>query len=223
MFKIERIESGIPGLDKLLNGGLPKHSVVMVTGGAGTGKTIFVSQYLWHGLKNDENCLFITLEETPKEIKADCLLFGWDFSKYETTGKLKITYHDPFEMTEIINRLSDLIQVNKIKRVVIDSISLFGLYMKDEYKTRKTIYKLVQSLKETDCTAIVTSEMGANTGDFSTYGVEEFVVDGVIILHYLGVGEEAFRNVEIRKMRRTSHKTGTFPFRITDKGIVISR
>ncbi|MCD6399073.1 MAG: KaiC domain-containing protein, partial [Candidatus Aenigmarchaeota archaeon] len=105
MPKIERIKTGITGLDKLIDGGFVKGSSVLVTGAAGTGKTIFCCQFLWEGLKNGENCMYITFEELPEEIKGDAAVFGWDFDKYEKNGKLIISYRDPFQTTDITTRL----------------------------------------------------------------------------------------------------------------------
>lgn len=219
--KVERLSSGIPGLDKLLKGGIPQGAVVLVSGGTGCGKTTFGCQYLWHGLQKGENGLYLTLEESPEEIKNDSLQFGWDFSKFEDKGAFRIVYYDPFELGEIITRMTDLIVVNKVKRLVIDSISLFGLYLKDEYKIRQKMYRLVEALKRTGCTSLILSEILEDSKSLSRYGVEEFVVDGLIVMYYMGIGEGVFRNIEVRKMRRTDHKNGTFPFKITSRGVLV--
>ncbi len=219
---INRVKTGIPGMDKLMEGGIPEGSVVLLSGGAGCGKTTFSCQFIMEGLDKGENCLYITLEECPEDIKKDALQFGWDFSKHESTGAFRIMYYDPFELKEIITRLKDLITVNKIKRLVIDSITLFGLYLKEEYNIRKELYHLVSALKETGCTALLLSEVTeGDSKKFSRYGVEEFVVDGVIVLYYMGLGEGIFRNIEVRKMRRTKHKNGMFPLVLEKNGMKV--
>jgi len=219
--KVERIPSGIEGLDQLIEGGFPKKSAILVSGNAGTGKTIFLSQYLWKGLQLGDNCLFVTLEETPEEIKDDAILFGWDFSKYESTGQFRIEYFDPFELGDLATRLEDMIRVNNYTRVAIDSTALFGMYINDLYKIRKTLFKLIEGVKKTDATILMSTEIPEGSNQLSRFGVEEFVCDGVIVLYYTGLGEGVFRNIEIRKMRRTNHKNGTFPMEITDRGIVV--
>lgn len=220
--KINRISVGVPGVDKLMDGGVPEGSVVLLCGGPGCGKTTFSCQFLMDGLKKGENSLYITLEESPEDIKKDALLHGWDFGKHESDGSFRIMYYDPFELKEIITRLKDLIVVNKITRLVIDSVTLFGMYIKEEYNVRKELYHLISALKETGCTAVLLSEISAGEPNkYSRYGVEEFVVDGVIVLHYMGVGEGVFRNIEVRKMRRTNHKNGLFPLILDDDGMHI--
>ncbi|NOQ56269.1 MAG: AAA family ATPase [Nanohaloarchaea archaeon] len=218
--KMNRVSMGVPGVDGLIDGGVPESSVVLLCGGPGCGKTTFSCQYLMEGLRKGENGLYITLEESPEDIKKDALMHGWDFNKYESTGAFRIMFYDPFELKEIITRLKDLIVVNKIKRLVIDSVTLFGLYIKEEYNVRKELYRLIAALKETGCTAVLLSEISSgDTKKVSRYGVEEFVTDGVIVLHYMGIGEGVFRNIEVRKMRRTNHKNGLFPLILDDKGL----
>jgi len=170
------------------------------------------------GLDEGENVLYITMEEMPEEIKVDALQFGFDYAKYEEEGSCRIVYYDPFELGELIERMTDLVTVNKVRRLVIDSISMLGLYLQEEYKIRKELYKLVNSLKQTGCTTLLLSEIPEDTKQLSRYGVEEFVADGVVVLYYMGIGEGVFRNIQIRKMRRTAHKNGTFPVSISSKG-----
>ena len=222
-YKIERVKTGIKGLDELMGGGIPKRHVVLVSGVAGAGKTTFLSQFCWYGLTQGEKALFITLEESPEDIKEDALQFGWDFSLYEQKGTFKIEYFDPFELSDMTHRLQDLIEVNKFDRVVIDSLSLLGMYIKDEFEIRKKLFKIVQALKKSNATSLLSAEIPEHESKrLSRYGVEEFVVDGVIVLYYLNLGGENFGNIEIRKMRRTKHAHGTFPTAITKSGFVIT-
>lgn len=220
--KIERVKTGVSGLDQILGGGIPKGSVILVTGGAGTGKTTFLSQFVWQGLQESEKCLFITLEESPEDIKNDAILYGWDFSKYEKSGQVRIEFFDPFELGDVNARLKDMVAVNKYTRVAIDSTSILGMYLNDEYKTRKKLFKLAQDLKATGCTSLLTAEIPEESKALSRFGVEEFVVDGVIVLYYMGIGEGVFRNIAVRKMRRTDHKHGAFPLDITNKGLKVT-
>ncbi len=219
---VERIKTGIPGLDNLIQGGLPKGSVTLVAGGTGTGKTIFCSQFLWNGLKNGESCIYLTLEEEPDEIKEDALEFGWDFKKYEKKKKLSIEYMNPLEGRGFESRVEDLIEHFKATRVVIDSTSVIGMYSPNNAKVRERLYTLIRILRRSNVTTLLTAEIPEqDKGSLSRFGVEEFVSDGVIVLYYLSIGSGIYRNVEIKKMRRTNQEKGTFPFEITNKGIKI--
>ncbi|RLJ07039.1 MAG: hypothetical protein DRP12_02995, partial [Candidatus Aenigmatarchaeota archaeon] len=137
---MERIPTGIPGLDKLIQGGFIPGSVIMITGSTGTGKTIFGCQFLWAGLQKGEPGIYLTLEEPPEDIKQDAQQFGWDFSKYEKKGIFKLVYMDPVRLGSATVAIANLVSRFKAKRLVIDSISLIGLAIKDPSLIRRRIY-----------------------------------------------------------------------------------
>lgn len=222
---VERISTGIDGLDELIEGGIPEQSVTLITGGAGCGKTIFCLQYLWEGLQDGETCRFISLEEPKNDIMSDAQVFGWDFTKYEENGQFKITYLKPAAGERgFLNKVMDLASDGDVSRLAIDSVSvMLGAYGGDESKKRDNLYDLIQTLKRSNATTLMTSEIKEREGgSLSRYGVSEFVADGVIVLYYEAVGEGTFRNIEVRKMRKTKHTPGTFPFKITDNGIQVT-
>jgi KaiC/GvpD/RAD55 family RecA-like ATPase len=219
-----RIESGIPGLDALIQGGFLQNSVNLVTGATGTGKTIFSSQFIWHGLQKGESCLYITLEEDPNDITEDALQFGWDFDKFDKKGLLKVIYHDPAQVNNLGAVIIDEIKRIDAKRLVIDSTSIVGLTIESPSQIRKILYNIAGTIKKTNCTALLVSEIPEGSKKLSRYGVEEFVVDGVLVLNYLeyaaGSGGTD-RSLVIRKMRRTKHGKEMYPMDITAKGIII--
>jgi KaiC/GvpD/RAD55 family RecA-like ATPase len=221
--KLERIATGIRGLDRLLEGGFVKGSSVLVSGPAGTGKTIFCAQFIWEGLKRGDTCLFITLEERPEDILGDIERFGWDFTKYIKEKKLYLTYKDPFQITDITSPLLDEIKEKKIQRVAIDSTAVFGMYYKEPFEIRKQLLKLLNGLKDTGVTSLLTSELPEESVTLAKFGVEEFIADGVIILHFLGIGESSYHSLQVRKMRRTKHDKDVYPMEIGKNGISIKR
>ncbi|MEM7825366.1 MAG: ATPase domain-containing protein, partial [Candidatus Aenigmatarchaeota archaeon] len=93
--KLERVETGIPGLDRLIEGGFVKGSAVLIAGETGTGKTIFSTQYIWCGLQKGENVVYITLEEPAEDIITQALQFGMDLKPYIQQGKCIIEYVFP--------------------------------------------------------------------------------------------------------------------------------
>ena len=223
LIKIERVPSGIIGLDRLMEGGFVKGSSNLVSGSAGTGKTIFCSQFIWEGLKRGESCMFITLEERPEDILGDIERFGWDFQKYIDEKKLFLMYKDPFQITDITSPLLDEIKEKDVQRVAIDSTAVFGMYYKEPFEIRKQLLKLLNGLKDTGVTSVLTSELTEQPVTLAKFGVEEFVADGVIILHFVGIGGESFANLQIRKMRRTKHANSWLPMKVTNNGLHIGK
>lgn len=218
---MERVETGIKKLDELLGGGLIKNSSVLISGTTGAGKTIFSSQFLWEGLRQGENCMFVTFEESPKDIREEAKLFGWDFEKYEKNDKMSILEKNPFgEKGEELFWFRDEIKEKNIERIVLDSTSILSLYYRDQYEIRRNLFKLIKMLKEIGTTSILTTEAPKGEG-ISRFDVEEYVVDGVIVLYFMGVGEKGYRALQVRKMRKMDHSMETHSFEITDKGIKV--
>ncbi len=217
-----RISTGITGLDPLMEGGFIKGASILVTGGAGTGKTIFGLQFLWEGLKRGEPGVYITLEEDVEDIREDARRFGWDFSEYEKKNLFRIVYYDPLQVNEMgINVVDDIGRINA-QRVVVDSVSIVGMMLSNEMQVRKKLISLINSVKRTGATSVLISEvLDSDEKGLSRFGVEEFVVDGVISMNYFGIGEGISRSLMIRKMRRTNQGTNAYPLRIREKGMEV--
>lgn len=224
-----RISTGIQGLDELIEGGFIRGSTILVTGGTGTGKTTFCAQFIREGLKRNEPGVYITLEEDPEDIKNDLKRFGFNFERFEKSGLFCFVYQNPFEISDISSSIVDAINSVNAQRVVIDPVSLVGMYMKDPAVLRKRLFEIIRLLKKTGTTILITSEIldesigGATVKSLSRFGVVEFVVDGVIVLNIFGIGETITRSLMIRKMRRTKHGTDVYPMEITSKGISVKR
>lgn len=222
MTKVERVSSGIKGLDALINGGFVQGSATLISGGAGTGKTIFCLQYVWDGLQKGENCMYITLEEKPEDIIGDAVGFGWDLKKYVDNGQLKIEYKDPFKVTDLTTPLINELKETGVQRVVVDSTSTMGLYFKDNFEVRKQLFKLLNAIKGNGMTAVVTAEIVDHGTKISRFGVEEFATDAVIVLRSILLGTESSRTLEVRKMRRTKVMGGTHTFDFKKNGIEVT-
>jgi len=238
---MNRIPTGITGLDELMEGGIPEGRSVLVSGGTGTGKTIFGLQYLYFGAKKyNEPGIYLTLDERPDLVRQDMLRFGWDLRKIEDENMLQIIdgslakvglpseeqFSLPSTGFDLDKLLLEIMRVSKrigAKRLVLDSLPALGFNYDNENEVRKAILKLSYLLMKTGVTSLLTSEVAEGENKFGRYGVEEFVVDGVIVLHYMGIGTQSNRTMHIRKMRATKHSEDLHPLEITDKGIVIHK
>ncbi|MEM0360230.1 MAG: ATPase domain-containing protein [Candidatus Diapherotrites archaeon] len=238
---MERVRTGIIGLDELLEGGFPEGRAILVSGGCGTGKTTFGVQYIYAGAeKYGEPGIYVTLDERPSLIREDCLTFGWDLRKLEEENMIQIIdgsiarigipsdeeFALPstgFDVDKLLIEILSSIKRYGAKRVVIDSIPSLGYNLKTEHEIRRAILKLGYLLEKAGVTSILISELGEGKNRFSKYGVEEYLVDGVIVLHYMGVGMTSNRTLHIRKMRGTKHSEDLHPLEITQRGIVVRR
>lgn len=225
---IGRVTTGIPGLDELLEGGYVKGSTILVTGGTGTGKTTFCVQFLLEGLRKGEPGIYVTFEEEPDDIKEDVKRYGFDLTEYEKKGIFKFVYQNPFEISDISSSIVNIINSLNAKRVVLDPISLMGMYVKEPAVLRKRLFGIIRMLKKSYTTAIISSEIldndiGERVGSLSREGVTEFVVDGVIVLNFLGIGGSSGRTLMIRKMRRTKHGMDIYPLDIGKNGMSVKK
>ena len=228
--KVKKVKTGVSGLDTLLGGGIPEGHTVLVSGGAGCGKTTFLCQYLNEGLKNGETCLFITLEESKKQISEDAAQFGWDFQKYEKQKKLYLKQYNPFELSGdlSLNSFEHYIEYIKATRVVIDPISLFAAFVAHEgiesvpgeYGIRRGLFFVIDRLRKANTTTMMSTEIvEGQGGKLSRYGAEEFVADGSIVLSVYESLDT--RKIGVRKMRGIKHTLKSFEMEIKKDGIAV--
>lgn len=216
--KIDRVKTGIEGLDKLIEGGFPNGSAIVLTGGPGVGKTTFCSQYMWQGASNKERCLYLSTEEPAKEIKIEAKRFGWDFDEY--SDYIDIEYLDPQE--NLKPQIEELIEYNDYDRIVLDSISTVGMQWENEGKIRKNANEILEELRGLDTTVLITAEhLDDGSGKLSRNGIAEFIAEGVIKLDAKAMGTGLERTLSLLKMRATDMEGGIKDIEFTEKGIQI--
>jgi len=232
---MKRVQTKIPGLDEILNGGIPERNVVLVSGGPGTGKTILSQQFLWNGLQIGEAGIYVALEEHPAQIRQNMLQFGWNVRPYEeknqfalvdafTAGIGKAREYEKYivadlsDIREFIDVLSQAVKDVNAKRVVVDSVT--SLYINKPSLARGIILQLKRALAGLGCTTLFVSQISVGERGFGGPGVEHGV-DGIIRLDLDEVNGELKRSLIVWKMRGTSHSMKRHPFDITDKGIIV--
>jgi len=224
---IPRIDIGIGGLDEMVQGGVPRRSLLMSIGEPGTGKTTFGLQFLHHALENGENGVFIALEESYDRIVSTADDKGWEFSDYLENDQLAIVDLDPTEManslTSVRSELPGLVRDFGASRLVLDSVSLLEMMYDDQATRRNEIYDFTKSLKRAGVTTMLTSEAGEENPYHSRFGIIEYLTDAVFVLRY--IRPEDFREtrlaVEIQKIRDANHSRETKPYEITNDGISV--
>lgn len=232
---IERVLTGIPGLDEILNGGIPKRNVVLLAGGPGTGKSILGYQYLFNGLVRNQPGVLLALEEHPVQIRLSMAQFGWDITPYEEGGRFALVdaftagigeaarreryvvrVPDDFQM--LIDVLRSAVRDVDAVRVVIDSVTT--LYITKPISARSMVLQLKKALSGLGCTSILISQVSVTERGFGGPGVEH-AADGIIRLDLDEINGELRRSIIVWKMRGTAHSMRRHPFEITDKGLII--
>lgn len=227
MTEIERVPTGIPGLDELIEGGLLKGRITLLTGAAGSGKTTLGMQFLHRGITaSGENGLFVTLEEETADLITDMGRYGWDLEQLISQKKFAIVQAPvPFELSEGKVSLDDLLDTIHrqaiavdARRIVFDSIASLGLPYDDPVQLRHDVLRLGALLRELDCTTLLLTEMPDGETKITRYGIEQFVAHGVIALHVT----PSYRAIQIMKMRGTNHDMGIHRLRIMGTGLVVT-
>lgn len=225
---MERIKTGIKGLDELIQGGIPKGSSVLLSGGSGTGKTILGLQFIYEGARTlREPGIFITLEGNIKNIIWNMENFNWDIKSLQEKTLMKIyrlnlfPSHFDNSFEELIDKeldiIASMVKEMNATRLVVDSTTAFGVWIREKGLMRSLLYKFTSALKDLNCTTVLISETTGKKDALSPFGVEEFVTDGVIALYFTPPN----RSIFVRKMRGTNHSKSVHPFEITDKAILI--
>lgn len=224
---IDRIDIGIEGLDDMILGGVPKRSLMVAIGSAGTGKTTFGLQFLRKALEDGGSGVYITLEESRERILDTADEKGWEFSTYEADGRLAVVDLDPVEManslSSIRNDLPRLVEEFGADRLVLDSVSLLEMMYDHPSKRRSEVFNFTRSLKDAGVTTMLTSEADQSTPYVSRHGIVEYLSDAVFVLQY--VRGDDFREtrlaIEIQKIRDANHSRETKPYELTNEGISV--
>ncbi|MDD3083493.1 MAG: ATPase domain-containing protein [Candidatus ainarchaeum sp.] len=243
--EVLRTKTGIQGLDKALNGGIPQGNIVLVSGGAGTGKSTLCLQFCVNGASLlGEKSLYFSTEQNRKELYKQANSFNWNIEALEQRNLLKIIYFDVTEGDSFIEKMSALIEDFKPKRIVIDSLTTLtdsmlvsgvlddkGFSMvqiaetvnpiprTEKIVSKSLLYHLFKKLKLFGVTTLLTTELPEDGKQLSADGVSEFISDGVMLLYYVGVGSADYRSLDVRKMRYTNHDKSTLTYDLSENGI----
>jgi len=239
----ERIKSGIPGLDRLIGGGYPKNSVVLVSGGPGTGKTTFAMQYIYNGAKIGEPGVYISFEQEAEHLKDSVKQFGMDFGRLEKQNKAAVLrIKDVQDIADVLKVIEKNVKRIKAKRLVVDSLSSIEIFastfrsmLKDlplgvierrflvsppaQAIIRRLIYRIIDYFKELNLTTLLISE--SEDTQYSRHGVAEFVVDGIVKMEAEVMGKNLQRNLVVIKMRETDMDGGRHSVEIGKRGLRI--
>jgi circadian clock protein KaiC len=222
--------TGISGLDEITEGGFPKGRPILVCGGAGCGKTLLGMQFLVKGItEQNEPGVFVSFEETPKDLTQNVESLGFDLNALAAEKKLKIDYvrverseieeTGEYDLEALFIRLNYAIDQIGAKRVVLDTIEALFSGIENEGLLRAELRRLFQWLRDKGVTTIITAERGSGT--LTRKGLEEYVSDCVLLLDFRITDQIATRRLRIVKYRGSTHGTNEYPFLIDENGISV--
>jgi len=218
---IDRIKTGVPGLDEMMDGGIPRGNLVVLSGDPGSGKTVCCWQFIYEGItKYNEPAVYVSLEESEDTIYQGAIQFGWDLRKFVKEGKLVIVTVELYDFERLKAAIEDNVRKINAKRVVIDPGVIFRLFFDRELDARKRIVALGKMLKLIGTTTVITNEISLDKLT-SLYGLEEYVADGVILLYHTKIKNRFVRSIAVLKMRNTDITEALRPVKITDSGITV--
>jgi circadian clock protein KaiC len=227
---LAKAPTGIPGLDEITNGGLPRGRPTLVCGGAGSGKTLLAMEFLVRGaLDYGEPGVFMSFEETEDDLVENARSLGFDLPRLSARRRLlldhvrlertELTETGEYDLEGLFIRLGHAIDSIHAKRVVLDTIELLFAGLSNAAVLRAELARLFRWLKTKRVTAIVTGE---RAGDHLTrHGLEEFVSDCVILLDQRVTEQSATRRLRILKYRGSGHGGNEMPFLIDDHGVSV--
>ena len=230
---LSRVKTGTDAFDELVMGGLPRQRTTVVGGTPGSGKTVFATQFLAHGIMScEEPGVFVTFEESPDDIKTNMRGFGWELGRWCDEQKLAFVDASPgdreelvigeFNLSGLLARIQHAARTVGAKRVVLDSMAqLFDHFIADPMSLRREIFRIATSLKQAGLTVLMTAERDSEYGEITRNRMEEFVADNVIILRNVLERERRRRTIEVLKMRGGRHVEGEAPFTlVANRGVV---
>ncbi len=231
-----RCQTGIAGLDDILGGGIPKGNLVLIAGTVGTGKTTLTLEYLVRGAERGDRSIFLSMTESTAKLVQNLSSFEFFRPDLLQNGSLVLVdvpaiYEklglDREEMSAeevdlLLRTIRDLVAELGAKRLVLDSVTGVSYRIRKEERIRDFILRLGQAMSQLDCTTLLVSEIGPTPGRYSLSGVEEAIVDGVILLGNTRRQGDLLRVIQVIKMRGTPHSRAQYVIELTPIGLLMA-
>lgn len=223
---LPKLSTGIPGLDHIADGGLPRGRSTLLIGSAGSGKTVFSLQFLWSGIRDyGEGAVLVTFEERPADLLENVGSFGWALEEQVDRGMFAIVDGSPelgeevvasgrYDLAALLARIESAVRKVSARRVVLEALASLFSQIPDPELVRRELHKIIGGLRSLGVTTLLTMEGLQEGRELGRWGIEEFVADNVIVLRNRLEQEKRRRTVEILKFRGTTHRKGEYPFTI---------
>jgi circadian clock protein KaiC len=218
-----RSPTGIQGLDQLLGEGVPHGSTLSVAGVPGSGKTVLLLEFIYRGAEANEKGVFFSFEETPERLLATAHGLGWDLAREIKRGMVEIIFvPQPDILVEAdMLKIQERVKATGAQRIAIDSVSLLFHKITEPPIVQEKVFQLASIVQNAGAVGLLATDVRYGSELISRLGVEETLVDGVILLTATEKGLERERFLEVYKLRNTAHVTGRHPMVIGTGGITV--
>ncbi|TAK34503.1 MAG: protein kinase [Chloroflexota bacterium] len=227
-FPLDRAKFGVPGLDEMMRGGLPRGETCIVAGSSGTGKTLLGLHFIVEGARVGSPSVMVTFEEDPREHIRKAASFGWDLEKLERDKLLKMIYLRPVDLSidEVLGEIASAVAEIGACRVVINSVSGLEIALPGSEKSdfREGLYRMVASLTAQGANVLLTVEVPELMGDvhISEHGIS-FIADDIILLRYVEIASALRKVLMVIKMRTSDHDKEMREYHITPNGVAVQQ
>jgi circadian clock protein KaiC len=227
---LQKAPTSIQGLDEITGGGLPKGRPTLICGGPGCGKTLFAMEFLIRGaMQHNEPGVFMSFEETEKELTANVASLGFDLDDLVKRNKIwlehvhieraEIEESGEYDLEGLFIRVHHAIESIGAKRIVLDTMETLFSGLPNPHILRAELRRLLRWLKRKGVTTVITAERG--TGTLTREGLEEYVSDCVILLDHRVSDQSSIRRLRVVKYRGSTHGTNEYPFLIDEDGFSV--
>jgi len=241
MSEIARTKSGIPGLDEVLEGGLPRNYAYVVVGAPGSGKTIMGAQFLYRGATQyADNGVYVSLEEPTHSIANTMLRFNWNLFDLESQGKLVLLDASPrqdqpnaelkirggsvgterFDLDGLLGAIAHARKNVAAKRCVIDSLMSISAAYTQQSGFRFRLLHFLRALSELELTTLILTE--SQTPVVNEYGLDSVLTNGSFLLHTVVEKDVVNQVMEVSKMRGVRVQRRLIPYKITQNGFEVT-
>jgi circadian clock protein KaiC len=223
--KVERVNSGIAGLDDMIDQGFWRGSTTLVAGPSGSGKTILSLHFIAEGVRRGEPGLYVGFQENPSQMARIMQNLGWNATELLENGNFELMYRSPVEMQldAVASDVFERVRAGKVKRVVIDALGDLERCSIDRQRFADFIYALTQWFAVENVTCMMTVEV---PDLFEVHNVSDEEIsnmsDNLVLLGFTK-GEEMHRTIRIIKTRGSNHNNRQHFLEINDKGAVVKK
>jgi circadian clock protein KaiC len=223
--KVERVNTGIAGLDDLIENGFWRGSTTLLVGPSGSGKTIVALNFIREGARNGERCLFVGFQENPSQMARIMLNLGWNATELLGNGNFELMYRSPVEMQldSVAAEIFERVRTGKVQRIVIDALGDLRRCSIDTQRFADFMYALSQWFAVENVTCIMTSEL-PHLFEISKISDEQIsnLSDNLVLLGFT-TGPEMQRTIRVIKTRGSTHDNRQHFLVINDKGASVRK